>query len=70
MVCSIYVSPKVLAHMDIPSRITDAQLTDSGYTYRFANYKKHIAKSLEAEVEDVTFTIKHEQMGVRITGVV
>lgn len=53
--------------LDIPNYVSNAKLMDSGYTYRFAPYKRFIQEKLGGEP---TWEITREFLGFRVTGTI
>ena len=65
----IEIPPYELGKINIPSGLTQEQLEDSGYTYRFIEHKRLIQERLgEENIKNIKFTIREIPRCVEIIG--
>lgn len=63
----IHIDIGELVDLGIPSNISNEQLNNSGYTYRFNPHKERLKKQLLKHLADkVTFCIRHEPIGINV----
>ncbi len=65
----VRISHKELYELGIPSKITEEQLKDSGYIYKFSKHKELIKKMMAEDLlSDIEFEFRNTNEGVELVG--